>query len=529
MVELEKVINSSAKGSMYLFIGRLISEILNAAGAVYVGRTLAADQYGILSLYYLVPWTFDLFTNLGLNYAVTRLFAYNSSRNQWNPIKKVLKTTFLVKIIISFIISYFVVIYSDTLAEVLLNRIELGYIVRYSAVLIIAQACFSILQSVCAGLDRMDYLALMGVLMSLTKASVSIYFVYKGYGAQGAFTGHLLGTGLVVIITLGLVMKYIYNKKTEDEVDVEAYDSSLFGMFKFGFPLYIGSLISGSGQRYISYLIALFSTNVELGSLDVSKKFVSLLSLFITPITSVIFPAFSKFNIHKERDEVESIYRFSIRYATLLIIPVMMAIILFADPGINFLYDYKYADAPLFLQLLLLQYIIVSMGSLSMGNLLNSQGKTTTTFRLTIINTVINTVLSFFMISNYGLIGYFISVIISEIIGTLLSFYVTRNSYNIDYNYVHSIRVILFSVISAILTYSIMLVMNIEQVLPYLVVGTLLYISFCLILAPLLGALTKEDVDNIRMLLKSSSRKYSFIEPFFLILEKLVNTLGRNG
>ena len=54
MVELEKVINSSAKGSMYLFIGNLFSEIINAVGAIYVASLLDVEQYGVLSLYYLV-------------------------------------------------------------------------------------------------------------------------------------------------------------------------------------------------------------------------------------------------------------------------------------------------------------------------------------------------------------------------------------------------------------------------------------------------------------------------------------------
>jgi len=454
MVELEKVINSSAKGSMYLFLGRLISEILNAAGAVYVGRTLAADQYGILSLYYLVPWTFELFTDLGLNMAATRIFSYNSTRNQYEPIKKVLKTVFITKIVISFIVSYIVIIYSDTLAGILLNRPELGYVVRYSSVLIIAQTIFSILRSMCAGLDRMDYLALMGVFMSAFKTGISIYLVNRGYGAQGGFTGHLFGTGIVGIITIIIVVRYIYTQNSTSMVENELYESSLYGMLKYGFPLYLGNVIAGLGDRYNSYLLALFSTNFELGNIDVSKKFVSLLALLTAPISSVTFPAFSKYNIHKEKEEIKPLYRFSIRYATLLVIPAMVAIILFADPGINLLYEYKYADAPFFLQLTLLQYITVSMGSLSMRALLNSQGKTNTTFRITIISTFVNIIISYIMISTYGITGYFIGLILSKLISTGITYYVTMKSFNIGFDYGHSFRVLLFSAISAIYSYT---------------------------------------------------------------------------
>ncbi len=52
-------------------------------------------------------------------------------------------------------------------------------------------------------------------------------------------------------------------------------------------------------------------------------NFVVLITFFIMPITTMMFPAFSKLDPEKDRDSLRNVFRFSVKYGSLLVLPVI--------------------------------------------------------------------------------------------------------------------------------------------------------------------------------------------------------------
>ena len=103
----------------------------------------------------------------------------------------------------------------------------------------------------------------------------------------------------------------------------------------------------------------------RIGNLDIATKFLSLVTLFTMPIALTIYPTFSKFNFNLQPEVLKALYRSSIRYATLIIVPATIIIAVLAGPGISILFGTRYEFAPMFLSLSLLPFLAVGLGSLA--------------------------------------------------------------------------------------------------------------------------------------------------------------------
>ncbi len=150
-------------------------------------------------------------------------------------------------------------------------------------------------------------------------------------------------------------------------------------MLTYGVPLSLSAIINGFQGQFYAFLLPIFyvTDNTAIGNFGIANTFVVLIGFFATPITTMLFPAFSKLNPQKDKETLLSVFQFSIKYASLLVVPVSALVMCLAEPAVSTLFGETYSTAPLFLALLAISYLFTAFGSLSMGNFIISQGKTT--------------------------------------------------------------------------------------------------------------------------------------------------------
>ena len=125
--------------------------------------------------------------------------------------------------------------------------------------------------------------------------------------------------------------------------------------------------------------------NAIIGNYNVALNFVVLITFFATPVMTMLFPAFSKLDSQKDKETLKYVFQFSVKYATLVVVPVAAMVITLAQPAIGTIFQDKYVQAPLFLALLAVRYLYTAFGNLSMINLINGQGYTTFLLKLTVL------------------------------------------------------------------------------------------------------------------------------------------------
>ncbi|MCL4430384.1 MAG: oligosaccharide flippase family protein, partial [Chloroflexi bacterium] len=184
-------------------------------------------------------------------------------------------------------------------------------------------------------------------------------------------------------------------------------------MLVYGLPLSIGAILTGFLTQFYSFIMAIFVTdNSLIGNYSVAVNFVVLITFFATPVTTMLFPAFSKLDAQKDKETLKNVFQYSVKYAALIVMPVTTLVMALSQPAIGTIFADKYVQAPLYLALLSIIYLFSALGSLSTGSLINGQGYTKYNLWLGLLTVVIGFPLSFALVSQFGIIGLIVTTTI---------------------------------------------------------------------------------------------------------------------
>ncbi len=188
--------------------------------------------------------------------------------------------------------------------------------------------------------------------------------VILGLGTSGAVMGFTVGTFIAAIIGIFLIWT-IYRrlpKPFSNRLEIKAY---LSAMLSYCLPLSFAAIIMGLLPQFYAFLLPIhYSTdNVMIGNYGIAVNFVVLIAFFAAPITTMLFPAFSKLDAEKDNEPLRNIFQFSVKYASLIVVPAAALVMCLSVPAVDTLFGSTYSAAPLFLALLAIQYLYTAFGN----------------------------------------------------------------------------------------------------------------------------------------------------------------------
>jgi O-antigen/teichoic acid export membrane protein len=269
-------------------------------------------------------------------------------------------------------------------------------------------------------------------------------------------------------------------------------------MLAYGAPLSASAIISGFMGQYFAFLLPIFyvTENATIGNYGIASTFVVLIGFFATPITMMLFPAFSKLDAQKDRGTLQNVFQYSVKYAALLVVPIAALVMCLAEPAVSTLFGQTYSLAPLFLALLSLTYFFPAFGSLSLSNFISSQGKTTFILYLTLLSAAIGLPLGYLLIIQFGVLGLIITTLVTGVITTIVPLYWVRKNYGLTVDWSSSAKIILSSSAAAILTYLIVTELGFSSLIR-LIVG-IVFFAFVFVVATLLTrTINRSDIENL--------------------------------
>jgi len=208
------------------------------------------------------------------------------------------------------------------------------------------------------------------------------------------------------------------------------------------------------------------------GIYNATYKLISVLTLFYSVYTSVIFPVMSKYYKNDESLLLTSFEK-SIKYLMLVIIPLAVATVFYSTDVIHLIYGHKYDAGASVLSILIwtLCFLFISGAC---NSLLNASHKEVTVTKIYAIAAVFNIVLNFFMIPYLSYNGAAITTVLSDVLIVIIQFYII---YKLGHRpnkklYYDLIRIIIASAILGIILY--FLHLNMWVALP---VGIIIYFA----------------------------------------------------
>jgi O-antigen/teichoic acid export membrane protein len=344
--------------------------------------------------------------------------------------------------------------------------------------------------------------------------------VFLGFSYRGAVVGYttgILGGGLIGVA----LMLEIYNDLGKNAVSeaLKIWETMKF-MFRYALPLSFSTIFNSFLTQFYNFIIAIYASNFLIGNYAVASNFTVLLAFFATPITTMLFPAFSKLDPEKDKTTLKIVFKSSIKYSTLLVIPPTVAVMALAAPVVTALFGVKYGDAPLFLVLLSINYLLTAFGQLSTLNLISGQGKTRFYLELAIINTVTGIVLAVLLVPTFGVVGLIITTIFDGVPGLLVSLYWIKKHYDASVDWVSSGKILLSSAAAGVIAYLAISFVSLG-VWSKLALGIVVFTAVFLLAIVATRTLKKPDIDNLRLMTGGLGPLSGIINKFLSVLERL--------
>ncbi len=520
--EMAKV---SAKGGFHLLWGLVVSTVISAIGTIIIANLLGADNYGLYTIALAAPNLISTFRDWGVSTAMIKYSAEYNNQENVSKIRGIFVSGFVFEIIVGLALTFLALGISQLLAD-FYNRPAIGGLIQIASFFVLTGALVNTATAAFTGLERMHLNSVMLVVQSVVKTSLIIALVVLGLGTLGAVVGFSLG--VLVAGVAGLLLVYVMYRSLPPSTDGRlGLIKTIKTMLKYGLPISVGAILSGFLTQFYANLMAIFvQDNALIGNYSVALNFVVLITFFATPVTTMLFPAFSKLDFKKDNELLQNVFQYSVRYASLIVLPVTVMVMTLAQPAIATIFQDKYVQAPLYLALLSVVYLLTSLGSLSTGNLINSQGDTKYNLKLTIINVAIGFPLSFALIALFGIIGLIVTTIIVYLPSTLLGLRFIKNKYGVSIDYASSAKITITSGLTGILTYFILTQMPFSAPIQ-LIIGVFLFAIIFVLLAVITKTINKTDLGNMRQIINALGPLRKPLSLLLAIIEKLSNVIYR--
>jgi O-antigen/teichoic acid export membrane protein len=516
-----KMAKVSAKGGFSLFWGVSLSTTISALGVVIVAKLLGEGRYGLYTIVFVPSTLFGLFRDWGINSAMIKYIAQYRSEDKTNEMRNVLASGLIFELALGILLSIISFLLAGFLAASVFNRPGTKTMIEIASVTILANALIIASQSTFIGFESMGVNSLTLICQSSLKVFLAVLFIFFGYSTSGAVLGNILAA--LITSTLAIIIFYFifYRKRYGSEDDELTLSRTLKTMLRYGLPLSVSAILSGFLSQFYSFLMIIYCSDLLIGNYAMAVNFSMLITFFTTPISTVLFPAFSKLDSERETETLRNVFQSSVKYATLLTVPVTAVIMVLSEPLVSTLFARSFSYAPLFLTLIAVGYLYSGLGNLSLGNFLSGQGKTKVAMNLTLINVVIGLPLSLVLIPAFGIVGLIVTTLVAGIPSLAVGLWWVKRNFGAGVDWASSTKIFLASGIAAAITY-----VTISQLTFYhwikLVLGGIIFLATYFIAAPLIRAIDENDVNNLREMVSDLGPFSHLFNVPLSIIEKLL-------
>lgn len=474
--------------------GLVASTVISALGTIFVANLLGDTNYGLYTIAVAAPTLISIFADWGMIGAMTKYAAQYRAEDKAAKIRSVFIGGMLFDTVLGLVLSVVGFLLSDFLAA-LYSLPNVAPLLEIASITILASALLKAAQAAFVGMEKMQLNGIAMVVQALTKSSVAPVLVIAGLGPLGAITGYAAAS-LVAALMVVLLLWWLYRdlpKPINNRLEVRA---TVKTMFRYGFPLSIATMITAFQTQFYSFILPVFVAPDLIGNYGVANTFVVLITFFAIPVSTVLFPAFSKLDPEKDHETLKNVFQFSVKYSSLLVVPAAAVVMALAKPGILILFP-EFSSAPLFLALLAILYFYVVLGNLSVGSFINGQGQTKFSLKLALVTFGIGFPLSIVLISQFGVPGLIVTTLTANIPSLVIALRWLKLRYDVTVDWASSARIMLSGAVAALVTFAVATLLAFNNVIA-LGVGAVVFFFVFSVAIVFTGGITRADIDTIR-------------------------------
>lgn len=395
------------KNMSWLLISQIIASVCGFIWTILMARYLGVNDYGILGFAMSLTAILTFTTDLGISTHIVRHIA-----TDYDSAPKYLGNAFPLKSIFS------ILTFSLTLILVIImkcDEITITVTLLFTIEMII-KSFIGLLNGSFQAFEEGKYQGIGNTILNTLLLIFILITIYTDLGLLGISFSYIIAN----VIGLGYEY-YVLNKhitKPKFEFDKEFCKKITL----YSIPFAITGLLYTVYYSIDVVMLTNMVGNYATGIYNATYKLISVLTLFYTVYTAVIFPVMSRFF---EDDESMLIVSFekSIKYLMMVIIPLAIATVFYSTDLIHLIYGHEYDAASSVLSILIWTVCLLFISG-ACNTLLNASHKEVTVTKIYAIAAVFNIVLNFFMIPHFSYNGAAITTVLSDILIVTIQAYV---------------------------------------------------------------------------------------------------------
>ena len=399
------------KGAGITFIGMIGGKGLLFLYTIFLAKVLGASDLGLYFLGITIVGFLTVLSNVGLNVGVTRFVAIYHGRNDLHRVKGTVLISATITLLPSLLMVCVIFLLGDLVATSLFHKPELGKVIKLLSLSIPFDSLMWIFLAATRGLKFMQH-----TVYTENLCWVGLRFLFALLFVLG-FKMSLEGAALAYVVSsffsAGLAFHYANNLiPLTDKKVIPVFEVKK--LLRFSIPM-VFSIFLGNLTRQIDVLmLGLFISAAEVGIYSVVVRIIVLAEVVFGIFMPIFNPFVTDMHEKKEFSKLSSLIKVITRWNVTISFPVFLSLLFFPGFFLHF-FGTQFVQASVCLTILVIAHLFSSISGLP-SSIIFMSGRSDITFKNNSAMLLINVVLNYLLIPQYGILGAAIATGISLIL-----------------------------------------------------------------------------------------------------------------
>jgi O-antigen/teichoic acid export membrane protein len=268
--------------------------------------------------------------------------------------------------------------------------------------------------------ERMEFQAIGQMLNPALILGGVIFAMQHGFGVVGFASFYVIASAITLVYSFAVMKLKLSNPASASTAKAMEFDWNFWKpTIKQALPFGLSTIFITVFYWISSVMLSSMKGDAVVGWYNAAYRLVLVLLFIPTAWSNAIFPVMSKFYV-TSRDSLRFSFERSLKYLTILAIPIGVGTTLLAQRFILLVFGAQYTNSIIALQILVWSSVFIFMSS-SFGNLFNSLNRQIVVTKVVGICSAANVVLNLILIPRYGLVGASITTLFTEFLSLALS------------------------------------------------------------------------------------------------------------
>jgi O-antigen/teichoic acid export membrane protein len=451
------------KNTFYHLLSQIAGFIFPLILTPFIIAKIGQIEFGIYAIVLGFTGTFGLF-DLSISSSFIKFISEHYNRNETVELNHTINSGlffYLIFTIVFIIAGYFFTVPLLSLLNIPAELKELSiYAFRVSLMIFFVTNSFVIFTSVLISLQKMYVTSVIGTLINSLSFAANIILLLKGFGLKGLLWVQLSSASVTAIVSIIAAKRFLPSIR----IGLKYFSKrALKKMTGFGIQMEISKLASFASEKYDEFLLGFFSVMNNVTYYNISGRISRFGKFLPFQVIPQVAPVAAELKAKEFNEKLVQLYRDTIKYLTIISVPIFVYLFIFADT-IIFTWMGPGYDISAHLLRILAAGNLINLAFSAPGNSITPNiGIPKYQMNEGLINLGINLVLSFILIKYYGIFGAAIGNTVAVVISSMYVFYVSSKFFKQGISKLFAeiyFKPLLISLLSGVFSYAIYLIIE---------------------------------------------------------------------